>query len=378
MAVTTINLLLIAICILLALPSLIVTTIVYVMDQHEPPPPAHEPGSNGTCYQDLEFGVANVRKLRMKVTTVMGSMGIIGNLLTLIVLRRCEQTTFNQLLLSLCVIDLTFVLGKVFFDVLMFCTYYKEGLQQFADLDSRIRGLYYFFLMPIYKISFTASIWAVVAASVERYLGICRPFQNRPGIWLYLVLVLGLSVALNISDILAYNLDLTPRAIAYGAMYSQFETYWVQVMVLEFFPLAAMIILNGRIYATLKVSERFQRSADATNGSHNNSARLLFGVVLVFLICNTFRMTSFVLLSEATRQEWSHQYCKEHNLLPYPVAVYVFRDLRNFFITLNSSINFVIYCLVGRKFREQFLSLFKCASIQQNALYTTTNSIRVL
>jgi len=276
MAVSTTNLLLIATCILLALPSVIVTTIFYVMDQHDAPP-FYGPESDWTCYHNLEFGLSNVDKLVMKVTTVMGLMGII------------------------------------------------------------------------------------LAASVERYVGICGPFQNRPGIWLYLILVLGLSVALNIRWYLETNLDLTENALAHDARYSQFVAYWEQIMVLGLIPLAALVILNGRIYATLKTSERFKQNitGDATDGSHYNSARLLFGVVLVFLICSSFRIASYVMYEIFSASKKRIECCREKSMLPAPVAFYIFNDLRNLFVTLNSCKNFVLSCLVGRKLRGQFFSLFK-------------------
>lgn len=236
MGVNTINVFFIAICIVLALPSVIVTVTFYVIDQHEPPPPPppYEPETgNWTCYQPLPFGVRQkIYDIGKIVTTVIGAMGIIGNLLTLMVLRRREMTTFNQLLFALCIEDLTFIFGKVLFDV-TYLLVYKDTY--FDCWPSVLRGIYLFFLLPIYRVSFTASIWTVVALATERYLGICRPFQHRPGIWFYLVLILCLSVALNIGTSLEYNLDLTFSGMHLDARYGQFWAYWVQITVLGIF-----------------------------------------------------------------------------------------------------------------------------------------------
>ena len=42
-----------------------------------------------------------------------------------------------------------------------------------------------------------------------------------------------------------------------------------------------------------------------------------------------------------------------------PVAFYVLFHLNNLFLVINSSINFIIYCSVGKEFRKQMFLLLK-------------------
>lgn len=68
-------------------------------------------------------------------------------------------------------------------------------------------------------------------------------------------------------------------------------------------------------------------------------AVMLVGVVVVFLVCNVDYLVLDIL--EYTGVEhpefWSH--------------------LGNFLLTLNSAVNFIIYCACGWKFREELWSL---------------------
>ena len=78
-------------------------------------------------------------------------------------------------------------------------------------------------------------------------------------------------------------------------------------------------------------------------------ARTMMVLVLVFLILNTPRLILGVI--EVTQLKTVEQ-CYEHGL-DYQVSkqTYILDFLARFLVILNSSVNFVIYCLVGSEFR---------------------------
>ena len=47
---------------------------------------------------------------------------------------------------------------------------------------------------------------------------------------------------------------------------------------------------------------------------------------------------------------------------PSPVIVWILTSFNNFCLVLNSSINFVVYCLVGRSFRNTLVKIFDVRS----------------
>jgi hypothetical protein len=69
-------------------------------------------------------------------------------------------------------------------------------------------------------------------------------------------------------------------------------------------------------------------------------ARMLIMVVLVFILCNAFSLVGIAL-----------------KVITGSPTLFGVDSLRNFFINFNSSINFVIYCAYGKRFRDMFVEM---------------------
>ena len=52
-------------------------------------------------------------------------------------------------------------------------------------------------------------------------------------------------------------------------------------------------------------------------------------------------------------------YCMDRDQLNSPFYVWVLTSFNNFFLVFNSSINFVVYCFVGKRFRNTLISFFR-------------------
>lgn len=75
-------------------------------------------------------------------------------------------------------------------------------------------------------------------------------------------------------------------------------------------------------------------------------AVMLLVVVVVFFFCNVLAFILNVL-------ELFHIFVNELTIL------------NNFLVTVNSSVNFIIYCIFGQKFRRSFLKLLCCGTVPQ-------------
>lgn len=71
---------------------------------------------------------------------------------------------------------------------------------------------------------------------------------------------------------------------------------------------------------------------------------MLLVVVVVFFFCNVLAFIVNVL-------ELFH------------IAINELTVLNNFLVTVNSSVNFIIYCIFGQKFRHSFLKVLFCGSV---------------
>ena len=109
------------------------------------------------------------------------------------------------------------------------------------------------------------------------------------------------------------------------------------------------------------------------------STIILVAIVLVFILCHTYRLTVEVyrlIYPHNILKEW-FQYCDEKGRYTMPVLLHIFHNLHFLFLTLNSSVNFIIYCGVDKEFRRQVsqlsnFSIFKCGCRQ--AVLSARNS----
>ena len=80
-------------------------------------------------------------------------------------------------------------------------------------------------------------------------------------------------------------------------------------------------------------------------------AKTMMAIVLVFLILNIPRLILGIM---EVVEIGTVEVCYELGL-DYDVGkhIYIFDFMARFLVILNSSINFIVYCLVGSEFREQ-------------------------
>ena len=99
---------------------------------------------------------------------LVGLVGLVGNLLTLLVLCKSvlRKKTFFKLLINLALFDLLFIIS---YGTIL-------GYRALAcHPDSYLNGMIYKVTYPLLNIGLTGSIYATIAVSLERFLGICHP-----------------------------------------------------------------------------------------------------------------------------------------------------------------------------------------------------------
>jgi hypothetical protein len=92
---------------------------------------------------------------------------------------------------------------------------------------------------------------------------------------------------------------------------------------------------------------------------HEKSTIILVLVVMVFFLCHIYRLLFRIFqmtLAERTVYVTYHM-CLEKGRYQVPVLVYLMADLHYFFLTINSSVNFLIYCCVSQEFRKQMIEI---------------------
>ena len=92
------------------------------------------------------------------------------------------------------------------------------------------------------------------------------------------------------------------------------------------------------------------------------STIILVLIVLIFMACHSYRLALKVYeFANPESNTMEHfQRCHKVGRFHVPVIFYVLVNIHHLFLVINSSINFLIYCCVGKDFRLKLVQLFHC------------------
>ncbi|CAG4928090.1 unnamed protein product [Colias eurytheme] len=323
---------------------------------------------NGTapleCYTDLEVSDAD-KLFRFIVHGVLlnaiGAGGLLGNALSVLVLSRPQmRSSINCLLIGLAACD----------TVLIFTSILLFGLTAIYPYTGAMRYYYYHvcphitpYAYPIANVAQTMSVYLTLIVTVERWVAVCHPFRakslctssrarwyvlgtatfafiyNAPKFFEAEVVPEG---APELGEVIyCVQADMDFRTDTYVAVY----IHWMYLVVMYIVPFSALAALNACIVLQVHRAQAERARLSRVQRRELGLATMLLVVVLVFFLCNLLPLVTNafeVFLGEAF--DHLDPLVKTSNLL----------------VTINSSVNFVIYVIFGEKFKRIFLKMF-CA-----------------
>jgi 7 transmembrane receptor (rhodopsin family) len=116
--------------------------------------------------------------------------------------------------------------------------------------------------------------------------------------------------------------------------------HWLYLIFIYFIPFSSIAFFNAMIYRQVRRANRERQRLSRTEKREIGLATMLFVIVIVFLCCNILALIVNIL--EAFFGIINDRLVKTSNL----------------FVTINSSVNFIIYVIFGEKFKRVFLLLF--------------------
>ena len=122
---------------------------------------------------------------------------------------------------------------------------------------------------------------------------------------------------------------------------------------------------------TRKCRPSYDATITRSRKRKEKSAIILVAIVLVFILCHTYRLTVEVyrLSYPENILKDTFEVCFDRQQYVIPFLLLIFHYLHFLFLTINSSVNFIIYCGVDQEFRRQVsrlccFSVFKCERCQ--------------
>ena len=282
--------------------------------------------------------------------------GLLGNALSIAVLRRDRdrRNTTNWLLQALAVADTLYLIACVFIQVV-------NGVRQFTPWCPGLPRLFPYmepYIWVFASIAQTITVWLVMLVTVDRYIAVCKPLKTqlrtiqRAQLGVGIIVILG--IIYNIPRCLERRIDYKPDPCT-GKIYTvtvktelrNSKVYFLvykTIMYLIFRtigPLVILIVLNLLLIKALQEVRRKHRDLTRSNKHRENITLMLVVVVSVFIVCEIPDLCLRIMYSI-----WEFYGGFDITMLRYVNA------LTNMLLTVNSSTNFLIYCLIGHKFRK--------------------------
>jgi|SRR6218665_1773370 len=315
--------------------------------------------------------------------------GLLGNIVTIVILKRDpdKESTTVWLLKALAVIDSSYLLFT-----LLFLGSLRIWYTQMNEISITLYNLIRFALSPMSHVTHSLTIWLVILITIDRYLAICKPLNVS---WRNLR---RMKITVLVLFVLA-ALFSTPPSVLEGLMtmhYTKcrynyanhsmaekdacFQTYLgmydgLRIYNVSFYfmfraigPLIIIILLNLRITWALRTLKKKREKMMQQMNTERRIAMMLILVVVVFIIC---QMPSILF-------HFAYLLDKRYSdILKWP-TFYCARQISFVLQVLNSSVNFIIYCLISRRFNRTLYRMSSCHKPERRetamTAYTTQRS----
>ncbi|KAL8613861.1 hypothetical protein ACOMHN_032851 [Nucella lapillus] len=286
---------------------------------------------------------------------VLVVLGLLGNTLSIAVLcnRRMRSST-SYYLTSLAVYDNFILLTMLLF----------FNLPALGERVPTISGWFdtYLIMMPVwYPLGLAAqmgSIYTCVAFTVERFIAVCRPLHaantcTKSRAKRTILLIFLWAILYNIPRYFHYQASsqwnnatqahqtrVQVTEFAQDDVFRHVYIIYFQLLFMFLLPFLIISVLNTALVRAINRSrqQRQQMSTSATR--EHNLTVMLVAVIVVFLVCQFPTIVDNILVAIVKE-------AKHNKVLEYQVLFTVC----TFLVTINSSLNFVLYCLFGKKFR---------------------------
>ncbi|XP_062616345.1 FMRFamide receptor-like [Saccostrea cucullata] len=310
---------------------------------------------------------------RTTETVVMGYLaivivilGMIGNSLSIVVLtRKAMHTSTNCYLLALAIWD----------TVVIFCTLLLMSIPSLSsEFKSQVMPYVVVLVYPLALTAQMSTLWLTVSFTVERYIAVCHPLRAArmctvARARVVIVIVSAVSVLFNTSRWFEYRLKFhdpgqfyNRSAISYEPTdlvnnddYKQVYFFWLYLLVMFIVPLISLSVLNTFLILAVRQSRIQRKDMNVRQSRENNVTIMLVSIIIVFIICQIPALI------------YNLAWAIDIQTVKISCGWNVLSTFRNFMVTLNSCVNFILYCALGQRFRHTFIRSFcRCLILTEN------------
>ncbi len=295
-------------------------------------------------------------------TVAMGLLclfGLVGNTISFLVLHKDRTTPVATFLLQvLAVVDNIFLLlWMIHYSV-------KSYFRAYEVTDLGAPWLYTRVVtFPLLYMAQTETIWLTVVIALNRYMAVCLPYKAPHlctviNVYKEVIVVTAFSIAYNIPRFFEIQITHVNGTIGYertSLWNSQiYKTVYVDALYYLFtfvLPLLILVFVNTRVTIAYQAIRKRKRrmTTNRRSENENNITLVMIVIVLIFILCQApARIVQLV---------WSYKFPHCHTYQYYIIHA------TNVLEVLNSSVNFLIYLLCRKRFRDIIIEYVCCGPI---------------
>ncbi len=301
------------------------------------------------------------------VVGVMCLIGFIGNAMSIVVLSRDQdkKNTTTWLLQTLAVVDTLYLISCFFYQTVNTVCTFTEWIPQLKETFPWALP----YVWAIASIAGTIAVWIVLLVTLDRYIAICMPFSEHlrslKRAKLAVIFVVLVAIIYNVPrfferEVVVQELSGCNNLRLIKVKKTAFrkdKLYFLIYKTIAFLIFRALGPLSLLILALRAMRKRHR---DMTCGSDFNE-RLTFMLVIIItasIICMIPDLGLRLAVNIYEFQSGNNRAANVQNPMISVVKMRYAAAVTNMLLTLNSSINFFIYCLVGKKFRRILLDMW--------------------
>ena len=144
----------------------------------------------------------------------------------------------------------------------------------------------------------------------------------------------------------------------------------IRLLILGIIPLALLAYWNFIIYKYMKATPDVLRqcsNAQARIGEEKELAKVLIGIVVTFVCCHIIRIS--LNLYDAMVWKDIPQHCKEAGEGFFPSWVVIADNISQVMLSINSSVNIILYCCLNAKFRKKVFDIQRYFCSREDSSY---------
>ncbi|XP_076444961.1 neuropeptides B/W receptor type 2-like [Babylonia areolata] len=221
--------------------------------------------------------------------------------------------------------------------------------------------VYFFFFFSIHY-----SVIVMSGMTIERYLAIrfplmanrwCTPTKARLAVTVMCVGVVALDFHYLVTMRMVWNDVMKTEACGPDSPESQWFLHmvwpWITSSVNCYIPLATVAVLNVLIVRQMRAAAKFRGSTANTGAAEQADASRHVTVMLLLVTCTFLLLaTPVAVIQVVERYAWVRTTLYEQ------AVFHLTRTICNNLYYTNHAINFLLYCLSGNRFRQEFVRLF--------------------